>query len=66
MEPLHLNDIAILPNQHSESEEKRPTESNRDLPESKRTSEHKLIEQQHKRVVDQKETGHQNQTRTAI
>ena len=64
LKPLHLNDIAILPNQHSESEEKRPTESNRDLSESKRTSEHKLIEQQHKRVVEQKETGHQNQTRT--
>ena len=64
MEPLHLNNIAILSNQHYESEEKRPTESNRELSESKRTSEHKLIEQQHKRVVEQKETGHQNQTRT--
>ena len=40
------------------------TESNREVSESKETLEHKLIEQQHKRVVGQKETGHQNQTRT--
>ena len=64
MEPLHLNDIVILPNHHYKSEEKRPTKSNRELSHSKRTSEHKLIEQKYKRVVEQKETGHHNQTRT--